>query len=184
MYRFFEKLFSVFRKKSKANIQPNNINFKNKRSMSLRENFISDAPDEETGGKVNAISQNKTLYIGQFTDSVTEPELFQDAEKIDDVFEKFKPKVDVEFQTEDGGILEETMSFNNMKDFEVNNGSGQLVNNSSFLLSVKNNIDANAKMRKNIEQNKRLRDIIGNPESKEELRNVLQNLLDELEGNK
>jgi hypothetical protein len=55
--------------------------------MSLRENFISDAPDEETGGKVNAISQNKTLYIGQFTDSVNEPELFQEAETIEAVFE-------------------------------------------------------------------------------------------------
>jgi predicted component of type VI protein secretion system len=133
---------------------------------------------------VNAISQNKTLYIGQFTDAVNEPELFQEAQTIQDVFQKFKPEVNVEFQTESGDFVEETMSFNEMKDFEVNNGSGQLVQNSSFLLSVKNNIDANAKMRKNIEQNKRLRDIIGNTESKEELRNVLQNLLDELEGGK
>jgi predicted component of type VI protein secretion system len=152
--------------------------------MSLRENFISDAPDEETGGKVNAISQNKTLYIGQFTDAVNEPELFQEAQTIQDVFQKFKPEVNVEFQTETGDFVEETIAFNEMKDFEVNNGSGQLVQNSSFLLGVKSNIDANAKMRKNIEQNKRLRDIIGNTESKEELRNVLQNLLDELEGNK
>ena len=152
--------------------------------MSLRENFISDAPDEETGGKVNAISQNKTLYIGQFSDSVIEPELFQEAQTIKDVFEKFKPQVNVEFQTENGDYVEETLSFNEMKDFEVNNGSGQLVQNSAFLLQTKSNIDVNAKMRKNIEQNKRLRDIIGNTESKEELRNVLQNLLDELEGGK
>ena len=152
--------------------------------MSLRENFISDAPDEETGGKVNAISQNKTLYIGQFTDTVNEPELFQEAETIEAVFDKFKPNINVEFQSEDGGYVEENLAFNNMKDFEVNNGSGQLVQNSAYLLSVKNNIDANAKMRKNIEQNKRLRDLIGSPESKEELRNVLQSLLDELEGNK
>ena len=152
--------------------------------MSLRENFISDAPDEETGGKVNAISQNKTLYIGQFTESVAEPELFQEAQTIQDVFKKFQPQANVEFQTENGDYVEETLSFNEMKDFEVNNGAGQMVQNSSFLLSVKNNIDANSKMRKNIEQNKRLRDIIGNTESKEELRNVLQNLLDELEGNK
>ena len=150
--------------------------------MSLRENFISDAPDEETGGKVNAISQNKTLYIGQFTDTVTEPELFQDAQTIRSVFEKFKPKVDVEFQTENGDYVPETLSFNEMKDFEVNEGNGKLVSNSSFLLSVKNNIESNAKIRKQIEQNKRLRDLIGNPESKEELRNVLQYLLDELEG--
>jgi predicted component of type VI protein secretion system len=133
---------------------------------------------------VNAISQNKTLYIGQFTDTVSEPELYQEAETIDAVFEKFKPNINVEFQSEDGGMVEENLAFNNMKDFEVNNGSGQLVQNSAYLLSVKNNIDANAKMRKNIEQNKRLRDLIGSPESKEELRNVLQSLLDELEGSK
>ena len=149
--------------------------------MSLRENFISDAPDEETMGKVNAISQNKTLYIGQFTDTVAEPELFQEANTLKHVFEKFKPKKEVEFQTENGDYVEETLSFNEMKDFEVNNGTGQLVSNSSFLTSVKSNVDANAKMRKNIEQNRRLRDILGNTQSKEELRNVLQNLLDEIE---
>jgi len=152
--------------------------------MSLRENFISDAPDEETGGKVNAISQNKTLYIGQFSDTVSEPELFQEASTMKDVFEKFKPQTAVEFQTEQGDYIEETLSFNEMKDFEINNGSGQLVQNSSFLLQTKSNIEANAKIRKQIEQNKRLRDLIGNQQSKDELRNVLQDLLDELDGKK
>jgi predicted component of type VI protein secretion system len=152
--------------------------------MSLRENFISDAPDEETGGKVNAISQNKTLYIGQFSDTVAEPELFQEANTIKDVFEKFKPKTTVEFQTEEGDYVEETLSFKEMKDFEINNGSGQLVQNSSFLLTAKNNIEANAKIKKQIEQNKRLRDLLGNQQNKEELRNVLQTLLDEIEGGK
>jgi len=152
--------------------------------MSLRENFISDAPDEETGGKVNAISQNKTLYIGQFTDQVYDPELFQEAATINDVFDKFKPSTTVEFQNEEGDFVEETLSFNEMKDFEINNGNGQLVTNSSFLLSAKNNIEANMKIKKQIEQNKKLRDILGKAESKDELRNVLQGLLDELEGNK
>ena len=152
--------------------------------MSLRENFISDAPDEETGGAVNAISQNKTLYIGQFTDTVSDPELLQEASTIKDVFDNFKPKVDVEFQTETGEYVEETLSFREMKDFEINGGSGQLVQNSSFLLQTKSNIEANAKIRKQIEQNKRLRDLLAKQESKEELRNVLQNLLDELEGQK
>jgi len=152
--------------------------------MALRENFISDAPDEETGGKMNAISQNKTLYIGQFSDDVYEPELFQEAENIGAVFEKFKPSTTVEFQNEQGDSVEETLSFNEMKDFEINNGSGQLVNNSSFLLSVKNNIEANVKIKKQIEQNKKLRDILAKTESKDELRNVLQTMLDELENTK
>lgn len=150
----------------------------------LRENFISDAPDEETGGKVNAISQNKTLYIGQFTDRVTEPELYQNATNINQVFEHFKPSVEVDFQDEGGDIHEETIRFNEMKDFEVNNGNGQLVTNSSFLLDLKSNIDANAKMKKQIEQSKRIRDILGSKQSKQELREVLQYLLDELENSK
>ena len=179
---FLKKLFPFLwkKKEDKNNIQ-SSINIKNKRSMSLRENFISDAPDEETGGKVNAISQNKTLYIGQFSDTVAEPELFQEAPTIKEVFEKFKPQTNVEFQTEDGESVEETISFKEMKDFEINNGSGQLVQNSAFLLSAKSNIESNAKIRKQIEQNKRLRDLLAKQQSKEELRNVLQNLLDELE---
>ena len=147
----------------------------------LRENFISDAPDEEAGGKVNAISQNKTLYIGQFSDAVDEPELFQEATDINAVFEKFKPKVDVEFQDEGGDTVQETLSFKDMSDFDANNGNGKFVSNSSFLMEAKSNIDMNAKMRKQLEQSKRLRDLLGNQQSKEELRNVLQNMLDELE---
>jgi predicted component of type VI protein secretion system len=147
----------------------------------MRENFISDAPDEEAGGKVNAISQNKTLYIGQFSDAVDEPELFQEATNINAVFEKFKPKKEVEFQDENGESVMETLSFNDMSDFEAINGTGKLVQNSSFLMDVKSNIDVNAKMRKQMEQSKRLRDLLGDKQSKEELRNVLQNLLDELE---
>ena len=185
----FKKIISLFsgKKNRQKDKQPNSIinNFKNKRSMSLmKENFISDAPDEEAGGKVNAISQNKTLYIGQFQDAVDEPELFQEATNINAVFEKFKPKVDVEFQDENGDTVQETLSFKDMSDFEVSGGNGKLVQNSNFLVDVKSNIDVNAKMKKQIEQSKRLRDLLGNNQSKEELRHVLQSLLDELESGK
>jgi len=181
MLKLWESFISLFRKKEK--IVDNNQILKTRR-MSLRENFISDTPDEEAGGKVNAISQNKTLYIGQFTDSVDEPELFQEATNINAVFEKYKPKMNVEFQDENGDTVEETLAFNEMSDFDSNGGNGKLVSNSSFLLDVKSNIEINAKMKKQIEQSKRLRDILGDQQSKEELRNVLQNLLDELEDKK
>ena len=178
---FLKKILSLFKKKSTIDISSNN-NFKKKRTMSLlKENFISDAPDEEAGGKVNAISQNKTLYIGQFQDSVDEPELFQEASNINAVFEKFKPQKEVDFQDENGDTVTETLSFNEMSDFDVKEGSGKLVQNSSFLVDVKSNIDVNAKMKKQIEQSKRLRDLLSTGQSKEELRNVLQNMLNELE---
>jgi hypothetical protein len=180
----FDKILSIFGiNKQKNNIQKSSTNkFKKKRKMSLlRENFISDAPDEEAGGKVNAISQNKTLYIGQFSDAVDEPELFQEATNINSVFEKFKPKIDVEFQDENGDSVQETLAFKDMSDFDVNNGAGKFVTNSSFLMEAKSNIDMNAKMRKQMEQSKRIRDLLGDKQAKEELRNVLQNMLDELE---
>jgi hypothetical protein len=182
MLNLWKRIISLFGKKPKT-INDKQI-LKTKRTMSLRENFISDTPDEEAGGKVNAISQNKTLYIGQFTDAVNEPELFQEATNIKAVFEKFKPNVNVEFRDENGDTVEENLAFNEMSDFDVNNGNGKLVSNSSFLLDVKSNIEINAKMKKQIEQSKRLRDILGDKQSKEELRNVLQNLLDELDDKK
>ena len=181
MKKFWEKFISLFGKKDKI---VDNNQFLKTRRMSLRENFISDAPDEEAGGKVNAISQNKTLYIGQFTDAVNEPEVFQDATNINAVFEKFKPNVNVEFQDENGDTIEENLAFNEMSDFDSNCGNGKLVTNSSFLVDVKSNIDINAKMKKQIEQSKRLRDILGDKQSKEELRNVLQGLMDELDNEK
>jgi predicted component of type VI protein secretion system len=148
--------------------------------MGLKETFFTDTPDEEAGGKVNAISQNKTLIVDQFTSNVSEPELLQDAKNIKDVFEHFKPEVEVDFSDENGAPVSENLKFKEMKDFEVNNGNGQLIQNSEFLLGVKSNIEANAKMRKQIETNKRLRDVLNKAEDKESLKNALQALLDEL----
>ena len=55
--------------------------------------------------------------------------------------------------------------------------------NSEFLSGVKANIDTNVKIRKSIEQNRKLREILGNEGSKEELKQMLQAMLAELENN-
>ena len=149
-----------------------------------KEVFFSDTPDEESGNAINAISQNKTLIVDQFTDSVSEPELLQDAKNIKDVFGHFKPEIEVEFSDEEGTPVSETMKFREMKDFDVDEGKGQFVQNSEFLMSVKSNVDANAKMKKQIESNKKLRDVINKADDKESLKRTLQAMLDELNANK
>ena len=149
-----------------------------------KEIFFTDTPDEESGNSVNAISQNKTLIVDQFSDSVSEPELLQDAKNIKEVFEHFKPEVDVEFSDESGSPVSETLKFREMKDFDVDEGKGQLVQNSDFLMSVKTNIESNAKMKKQIETNKKLRDVLNKTEDKESLKQTLQAMLDELNANK
>ena len=148
-------------------------------------NFISKATDEESGSNVSALDTNKTLFIDQYTTDVQseDPELFEDAQTIADVFDHFKPEVEVAFTDEEGGTVTETLHFNEIRDFEADGGKGNLVANSEFLAGTKGRMDSVARVRKQIEQNKKLRDILKDPKSKEELKEYLQYLLTELKEN-
>ncbi len=150
--------------------------------MAMKENFISMAPDEESSAKVSLIDQNKTLMIDQYTTDVEAgaPELVEDITSINDAFEHFKPKVGVTFTDEEGGAVEETLKFGELRDFEANGGKGRLVENSPFLSGTKMKIETNAKIRKSIEQNRKLRDILKEAGSREELKEMLQSMLDDL----
>lgn len=91
------------------------------------------------------------------------------------------PKVEVDFVDEEGGSVNETLHFSELRDFEAQGGKGKLVQNSEFLSGVKKKIDTNAKIRKSIEQNRKLRDILKDASAKEELKEMLQAMLEELE---
>ena len=149
----------------------------------MKENFISMAPDEESSAKVSLIDQNKTLMIDQYTSDVEagNPEFVEDVHNIDEAFARFKPKVDVTFTDEEGGAVEETLSFGELRDFETNGGKGRLVENSPFLSGVKMKIETNTKIRKSIEQNRKLRDILKEASSRNELKDMLRSMLSELE---
>jgi predicted component of type VI protein secretion system len=153
--------------------------------MAMKENFISMAPDEESNAKVTPIDNNKTLMIDQYTSDVDpgDPEFVEDIQNINDAFAHFKPKVEVDFVDEEGGSVNETLHFSELRDFEAQGGKGNLVQNSEFLSGVKKNIDTNAKIRKSIEQNRKLRDILKDAEARGELKEMLTALLAELEGN-
>lgn len=148
----------------------------------MKENFISMAPDEQSNAKVSLIDQNKTLMIDQYTSDVEagNPEFVEDIHNIEDAFAHFKPKVDVTFTDEEGGAIEETLRFGEIRDFEANGGKGRLVENSQFLSGVKMKIETNAKIRKSIEQNRKLRDILKEAGSRSEMKAMLQSMLDEL----
>lgn len=152
--------------------------------MALSEkNFISDAPDQESGAEVNEIDNNKTLYIDQFTsEAPMDPELIQDVHNISDAFEQFKPNVDVDFFDAEGGMVSENLHFNEIRDFEADGGKGKLVQNSEFLSGLKSKIDVHAKMRKSIKDNRKLAQILKDAGSRNELKAMLQAMLSELEG--
>ena len=98
-----------------------------------------------------------------------------------DVFDHFKPSVEVEFANEEGEIVPETLHFNEMKDFDVNGGKGNLVMNSPFLSDIKIHADNSSKVRKQLEQNTKLRNILKDAQAREDLKVMLQAMLDELE---
>lgn len=154
--------------------------------MAMKENFISMAPDEESNAKVSPIDNNKTLMIDQYTSDAEpgNPEFVENIQTISDAFAHFQPKVEVDFVDEEGGSVNETLHFGELRDFEAQGGKGRLVSNSQFLSGVKQKIDTNVKIRKSIEQNRKLRDILKDAAAKEELKEMLQAMLEELEGNK
>lgn len=154
--------------------------------MALKENFISMAPDEESNAKVSPIDNNKTLMIDQYTSDAEpgNPEFVEDIHNINDAFAHFKPTVEVDFIDEEGGSVNEKLHFNELRDFEAQGGKGHLVENSQFLSGVKQKMDTNAKIRKSIEQNRKLRDILKEGKSRDELKAMLQAMLAELEGAK
>lgn len=154
--------------------------------MALKENFISMAPDEESNAKVSPIDNNKTLMIDQYTSDAEpgNPEFVEDIHNINDAFAHFKPTVEVDFIDEECGSVNEKLHFNELRDFEAQGGKGRLVENSQFLSGVKQKMDTNAKIRKSIEQNRKLRDILKEGKSRDELKAMLQAMLAELEGAK
>lgn len=154
--------------------------------MAIKENFISMAPDEESSAKVSPIDSNKTLMIDQYTTDVDpgDPQLVENIQNINDAFEHFKPNVDVTFTDEEGGSVEENLRFTELRDFEAQGGKGRLVSNSQFLSGIKQKIDVTTKIRKNIEQNRKLRDILKDETSRGELKEMLKAMLEELESNK
>ncbi len=154
--------------------------------MAMKENFISMAPDEESNATVSLIDNNKTLMIDQYTSNVEpgDPEFVEDIQNIGDAFAHFKPAVEVDFVDDEGGSVNETLKFSELRDFEAQGGKGRLVENSAFLSSVNMKIDSSAKIRKSVEQNRKLRDMLKDSAAKEDLKEMLTQMLAELEQTK
>jgi hypothetical protein len=174
----------------------NIINLKKKKNMS-KENFLSRLEDEDSSAGIEGLSQNKTMYVDQFTSEVTfdnrglaMKEVEEDGQKrgvyprnLKETFDYFKPKVEVEFNG-DGETKKELLNFKEMKDFEINNGKGNLITNSPYLSELRSKKENCENVQKQIEKNARLRDILKDSEGRGELKALLESILEELNQNK
>lgn len=149
--------------------------------MNKDKNFISEVFEEDDGAKVSALDATKPLFVDQYNSTAKEiPDFFQHAKTIKDVFEYFKPSVDVDFVGEDKIPTRRTLEFRELKDFDVNKGKGKLVANSDILSRDKYLVERAARIRKQLESDGNLQKILNDNQGRKELITMLKHLQEEL----
>jgi len=137
------------------------------------------APDPVGEGFVE-ISPNKTLFIKKLTnESPIRPEIVENLQTVEQVFEYFKPNCDVELAKEDGSTRKENFAFSGLGDFDIKN----VTNKSDYLKNLNLENDFYLKIIKQLKSNKSLKNVIENPETKNAFINSLRAIVAELEEN-
>jgi hypothetical protein len=124
------------------------------------------------------IPQNRVLLAEKLTyDPPVKPDIIEGLTSIDDVFEQFKPKVDMTFETEDGAIRRETLHFKSLSDFGVKG----IIAQSEYLGDVNMQQLQYQKIVKQLKTNKLLKQALANKETREHILKALQSLIQELD---
>jgi hypothetical protein len=124
------------------------------------------------------IPQNRTLLCEKLTaDDPIKPIIVEGLQTIDDVFEHFKPEIEVDFEDSEGVEKKEKLSFNGLSDFGMKGITAQ----SEFLKDLNIEKEQYQKIIKQLKSNKLLRKTIENPETKADLLGVMYALIKELE---
>lgn len=146
-----------------------------------KKTVITQVQDVEVNESIIEFPQNRALITEQLTyNEPAKPEIARGLKTVDEVFEHYKPKVDVEFQNSEGGTKKEALSFNNLADFGVKGLTAQ----SEFLKELDMQKNEYQKIIKQLKTNKQLRQVISDIESKKALLNSILALLKELEATK
>jgi len=127
---------------------------------------------------ISEIQQNRTLMIEKLTaEAPVKPQIVQGITKIDEVFENFKPNVDVEFQDSEGASRQETLKFGNLADFGIKGITAQ----SEFLQNLTMQKEQLQKVIKQLKSNKMMRKALENGETKLALLNSIYAMIKEIE---
>ena len=130
---------------------------------------------------IQEIPQNRTLFVEKLTqDQPVKPEVVTGLKTIEEVFEHYKPEVEVDFEDGDGVEKKEKLNFKNLGDF----GDKGITRQSKFLKDLSTEKDQYLKVVKQLKTNKILKTALDNPEAKEALLESIRALLTEIEENK
>lgn len=127
------------------------------------------------------IPMNRSLFVQKLTSNdPVRPEAVYDLKNVEEVFEHFKPSVEVEFETADGSTKSEEINFRGVGDFKTS----AMVQQSAFLQGLNSEKEESQKLMKQLKTNKLVKGVVENPEAKAAFVNALQNLIQELDANK
>ena len=124
------------------------------------------------------IPQNRTLLCEKLTaDDPIKPEIVEGLQTIDDVFEHYKPEIEIDFESSDGVEKKEKLSFRGLSDFGMKGITAQ----SEFLKDLTVEQEQYQKIIKQLKSNKLLRKTLEKPDTKADLLSVMYALIKELE---
>ncbi len=127
---------------------------------------------------ISEIQQNRTLLIEKLTsDAPVKPEIVQGLTRIEEVFEKFKPQKELEFQDSEGVTRQETLNFTGLSDFGVKGITAQ----SEFLQNLTMQKEQLQKIIKQLKSNKMMRKALENPDTRQALLNSIYAMIKEVE---
>lgn len=131
----------------------------------------------EASEAIGNIPQNRTMFVGKLTaDDPISPETVEGLKTIDDVYAKFQPNVDVEFETAEGESVKENFRFSNTGDFQVK----QMTERSDFLKGLAIEQEFYEKLVKQLRSNKILQKALENEEARQGMIDALTKLREEL----
>lgn len=127
---------------------------------------------------IQEIQENKSLIVSKLTnDEPMIPEIVKGLKTIDDVFRHFEPTVSVQHETEDGNYVDEEFRFRTLGDFTPK----KLTENSEYLKNLSVEQEQYNKILRQLKNNKILRTMLQNEETKEAFINALKEVATELE---
>ena len=130
---------------------------------------------------ITDIPQNKTLLIEKLTaDPALRPEIVEGLKTVSDVFGHFQPQQEVEFDTQEGSSISETLRFQALSDF----GRKGIIAQSSHLQELNMTAEDFQRYVKQLKSNKILKTLLENPDAKAAYVAAIDAMIQELESAK
>ncbi len=124
------------------------------------------------------IPSNRTLLVQKLTDEApVAPDAVYGLQNVEEVFEHFKPTVELEYQDEKGSDVVEKMVFKNLGDFSAK----KMKENSEFLGKVNIDKEQNLKIARQLSSNRALLKALNTPEVREAMIQMLEESIEEIE---